>query len=92
MKKIVSILIMLVTRLVIGNVSLSYSDNNDIKVKRINVYKHNDLKNLSKRTYQIPFNQDLVVRGLGFIKMVYRGEIDLYLNQRVDTFLRDNLI
>ena len=65
---------------------------NDIKVKRINGYKHNDLKNLSKRTYQIPFNQDLVVRGLGFIKMVYRGEIDLYLNQRVDTFLRDNLI
>lgn len=65
---------------------------NDIKVKRINGYKHNDLKNLSKRTYQIPFNQDLVVRGLGFIKMVYRGEIDIYLNQRVDTFLRDNLI
>lgn len=65
---------------------------NDIKVKRINGYKHNDLKNLSKRTYQIPFNQDLVIRGLGFVKMVYRGEIDIYLNQRVDTFLRDNLI
>jgi ribosome biogenesis GTPase YqeH len=65
---------------------------NDIKVKRINGYKHNDLKNLSKRTYQIPFNQDLVIRGLGFVKMVYRGEIDIYINQRVDTFLRDNLI
>lgn len=65
---------------------------NDIKVKRINGNKHNDLKNLSKRTYQIPFNQDLVVRGLGFVKMVYRGEIDIYINQRVDTFLRDNLI
>ena len=65
---------------------------NDIKVKRINGTKHNDLKNLSKRTYQIPFNQDLVVRGLGFVKMVYRGEIDIYINQRVDTFLRDNLI
>ena len=65
---------------------------NDIKVKRINGTKHNDLKNLSKRTYQIPFNQDLVIRGLGFVKMVYRGEIDIYINQRVDTFLRDNLI
>lgn len=65
---------------------------NDIKVKRVISSKHDDLKNMAKRTYQLPFNQDVVVKGLGFIKIVNRGEIDIYINQRVGTFLRDNLI
>ena len=65
---------------------------NDIKVKRIISSRHDTLKNLAKRTYQLPFNQDVVIKGLGFIKIVNRGVIDIYLNQRVDTFLRDNLI
>lgn len=65
---------------------------NDIKTKRIISSRHDDLKNLAKRTYQIPFNQDIVIKGLGFIKVVNRGVVDIYLNQRVETFLRDNLI
>lgn len=65
---------------------------NDIKTKRIISSRHYDLKNLAKRTYQLPFNQDIVIKGLGFIKVVNRGVVDIYLNQRVETFLRDNLI
>lgn len=65
---------------------------NDIKTKRIISSRHDDLKNLAKRTYQLPFNQDIVIKGLGFIKVVSRGVVDIYLNQRVETFLRDNLI
>ncbi|MBR4619077.1 MAG: ribosome biogenesis GTPase YqeH [Bacilli bacterium] len=65
---------------------------NDIKTKRIISSRHDDLKNMFKRTYQLPFNQDIVIKGLGFIKVVNRGEVDIYLNQRVDTFIRDNLI
>lgn len=65
---------------------------NDIKTKRIISSRHDDLKNLAKRTYQLPFNQDIVIKGLGFIKVVNRGVVDIYLNQRVETFLRDNLI
>lgn len=65
---------------------------NDIKTKRIISSIHDDLKNLAKRTYQLPFNQDIVIKGLGFIKVVNRGVVDIYLNQRVETFLRDNLI
>lgn len=65
---------------------------NDIKTKRIISSRHDDLKNLVKRTYQLPFNQDIVIKGLGFIKVVNRGVVDIYLNQRVETFLRDNLI
>ena len=65
---------------------------NDIKTKRIISSRHDVLKNLAKRTYQLPFNQDIVIKGLGFIKVVNRGVVDIYLNQRVETFLRDNLI
>lgn len=65
---------------------------NDIKTKRIISSRHDDLKNLAKRTYQLPFNQDIVIKGLGFIKVVNRGVVDIYLNLRVETFLRDNLI
>lgn len=65
---------------------------NDIKTKRIISSRHDDLKNLAKRTYQLPFNQDIVIKGLGFIKVVNRGVVDIYLNQRVETFLRDNPI
>lgn len=65
---------------------------NDIKTKRIISSRHDDLKNLAKRTYQLSFNQDIVIKGLGFIKVVNRGVVDIYLNQRVETFLRDNLI
>ena len=65
---------------------------NDIKNKRIISSRHDDLKNLAKRTYQLPFNQDIVIKGLGFIKVVNRGVVDIYLNQRVETFLSDNLI
>lgn len=65
---------------------------NDIKTKRIISSRHDDLKNLAKRTYQLLFNQDIVIKGLGFIKVVNRGVVDIYLNQRVETFLRDNLI
>lgn len=65
---------------------------NNIKVKRIISSRHDDLKNMSKRTYQLPFNQDIVIKGLGFVKVVNRGVVDIYINQRVGTFLRDNLI
>lgn len=65
---------------------------NDVKTKRIISARHDDLKTLAKRTYQLPFNQDIVIKGLGFIKVVNRGVVDIYLNQRVGTFLRDNLI
>jgi hypothetical protein len=65
---------------------------NSISVKKISFLKNESLKNFSKRTYQLPFNQDIVIKGLGFVKIVNRGVVDIYLNQRVGTFLRDNLI
>ncbi len=65
---------------------------NDLKIKRIIKDRHKYLYDLYKTTYDLAFNKDLVIKGLGFIKITGRGKIDIYLDQKVKTFLRDNLI
>ena len=66
---------------------------NNLKVRRLlNASNKDDLKDLNKNTYQVKYGEDLVVSGLGFIKMVDKCEIDVYVDKRVDTFLRRNMI
>lgn len=65
---------------------------NDIKVERRNSSKHDDLKHLNKRTFEMKYHEDLVMNGLGFVKVVNPGTIDLYLNQNVEVFVRKSLI
>ncbi len=66
---------------------------NSLKVKRLlNSSNHEELKELNKTSYDVLFGQDLVISGLGFIKMVDKCNIDVYIDKNVDTFLRKNLI
>lgn len=65
---------------------------NDLKVKRIVSARHNDLMDLNKVTYDVFFDQDLVISGLGFVKIVKKGKIDLYIEKSIKTFIRSNLI
>lgn len=64
---------------------------NDIKIKRIN-RKREDLKDLNLREYNIGFSEDLVINGLGFIKIVSSCKINIYINKDVKTFIRKKLI
>ena len=66
---------------------------NDIKVKRLlNSNSSDELKVLNKQSYEIKYGEDLVIEGLGFIKIVNKGVIDLYIDKRVNTFTRKSLI
>ena len=66
---------------------------NDLKVKRLlNSSNKNDLKDLNKVTYQVKYDEDLVINGLGFIKIVNKGVIDVYIDKNVETFMRKSLI
>ena len=66
---------------------------NDLKVKRLlNTKNHNDLLQLSKITIETKYDEDLVINGLGFIKIMNRGVIDLYIDKSVETFTRKSLI
>ncbi len=66
---------------------------NDLKVKRLlNASNKSDLKDLNKVTYQVKYDEDLVINGLGFIKIVNKGVVDVYIDKNVETFTRKSLI
>lgn len=66
---------------------------NNLKVRRLlNSSNKDDLKDLNKISYDIKYGEDLVVNGLGFIKIVDKAKIDVYINKNVDTFVRKSLI
>ncbi len=66
---------------------------NDLKVKRLlNLLNNNDLKELNKTTYNVKYDEDLVISGLGFIKIVNKGVIDIYIDKDVKIFTRKSLI
>lgn len=66
---------------------------NDLKIKRLlNSTNKDELKDLNKVTYQVKYDEDLVINGLGFIKIVNKGVIDVYINKDVETFMRKSLI
>lgn len=66
---------------------------NDIKVKRLlNLFNNVELKDKNKITYNMKYDEDLVISGLGFIKIVNKGVIDIYIDKDVDAFTRKSLI
>lgn len=66
---------------------------NDLKVKRLlNLVNNNDLKDLNKTTFDIKYDEDLSISGLGFIKIVNKGVVDVYLDKDVTAFTRKSLI
>lgn len=66
---------------------------NDLKIKRLlNSTNKDELKDLNKITYQVKYDEDLVINGLGFVKIVNKGMIDVYINKDVETFMRRSLI
>ena len=38
------------------------------------------------------YREDLVINGLGWIKVVGKGTIDIYIDKNVETFIRRNFI
>ncbi len=71
--------------------SFTFFVSNDLKVRRISS-KHDTLKKLQKRTYEIGYDEDLCINGLGFVKIVNKGTVDIYLDSKVTTHIRSSLI
>ena len=66
---------------------------NDLKIKRLlNLLNNKELKDKNKTTYNIKYDEDLVISGLGFIKIVNKGIIDVYIDKDVDLYTRKSLI
>ena len=66
---------------------------NDLKVKRLlNLFNNDELKDKNKLTYEVKYDEDLVINGLGFVKIVNKCVIDVYIDKDIDTFMRKSLI
>ena len=65
---------------------------NGLKVKRMNGLKQSRLKDLYKSTYELKYREDIVVNGLGWIKAVDKGKVDVYLDKNVEVYIRRNFI
>lgn len=65
---------------------------NDLKIKRMNMNKHEDLKDLCKKTIEVGYYEDLVISGLGFIRITEKATIDVYVEKEVDVYTRKSII
>lgn len=64
---------------------------NEIKIRRCR-FHGNNLKELANRSFDIKYSEDLVIRGLGFIKIVAACNLSIYLNKDVKAFTRKSMI
>lgn len=71
--------------------SFTFFVSNELKLRRLSP-KKDSLKTLQKVTYDIGYDHDLVIPGLGFIKIVNKGVVDIYLDKNIKAFIRKSLI
>lgn len=65
---------------------------NSIKVKKYNKDKCLLLKDLAKTNFECGYHTDVVINGLGFIKIVEKSSISIYADKNVEVFTRKSLI
>ena len=70
--------------------NLTFYISNNIEIKRF--YKEIKLENLVSKNYNLEKEHDIVIPGLGFIKVASNCNLDISLIDGVNIFIRDSLI
>ena len=66
---------------------------NGLKISLVNITTHVDkYVNLDKHTFDITGEQDIVINGLGYIKIINPGVVTVYAPKNVDVSLRSSMI
>lgn len=65
---------------------------NGLKVKKMNAMRQTVMQDLPKATYELKYREDVVINGLGWIKVVGKGVIDIYIDKNIETYTRKNFI
>lgn len=71
------------------DIDLTFYISNNLEVKRF--YKKIDINNFKKRSIKVNKN-DVVIKGLCFIKTNKKSVLDIYTLDEVDVFTRDSII
>lgn len=72
--------------------SFTFYMSNQLKIKKMNANKQERMKELFKTSIDMKYGEDLVMNGLGWVKIVSKCKIDLYLDKNVSTFTRKSII
>ncbi len=65
---------------------------NDLKVERFNMNNNEKLKDLYPKEFDVLFHEDIVISGLGFIKVVEKAKVTVYADKNVLIYTRKSLI
>ena len=65
---------------------------NSLKVKRMNANKQERLKELAKTELSFGYREDIVINGLGWAKIVDKGNAVVYVDKNVEVWTRRNFI
>ena len=66
---------------------------NGLKISQINITTHVDkYKDLEKYTFDITGEQDVVINGLGYIKIINPGTVTIWAPKNVNVSLRNSMI
>lgn len=72
--------------------SFTFFMSNDLEYIKKDTSKCEEVNDLTKRTIEVGYHQDLVINGLGFIKITEKALVNVYLQSNVEVFVRDSLI
>ena len=80
-----------IMRLDCDDTNLTFFISNTLDIKRI--YKDtNSLKEYKKYTFDVKDGEDIVIAGLGFVKISKSCKVDIYIVGETDVFVRESLI
>lgn len=65
---------------------------NSLKVKKMNASKQTRLTDLAKSEYELGYREDIVINGLGWIKLVDKAKVYVYVDKNVEVYTRRNFI
>ena len=71
--------------------SLTFFMSNDIDIEKVSI-NNERLLDLSSKDIDVFYNEDVVINGLGFIKVMEKCKIRVYVNKEVEVFTRNALI
>ncbi len=72
--------------------SFTFYMSNELDIDKVNTKKYEDTDNMVLNTFNVSYYQDLVINGLGFIKITDKCVINIYVPSNVEIFTRNSLI
>ena len=72
--------------------SLTFYMSNDLNIDKVGLNNDRLLDELGSNDLDVLIHQDIVINGLGFIKVVDKCKVRVHVNKDVEVFTRDSLI